>query len=390
VVSDLFWPGDDRAGDHLTPAAFLEAIVDVEEAWLAVLGVEGATLVADIDALWGRELESGGNPVITVVAGLREALATGQPEAARWLHRGLTSQDVVDSALMTMARDAIADVVTEQRRLVRRLADLAREHRDTPMVARTLTQHAVPTTMGLKVATWLSGVLDAWDDLTRLTFPVQAGGAAGTQAAVVELGRDPAAARAGLATALGLADAVPWHTARRPVTRIADALVACTDAWGRIAADVLTLSRPEIGELAEGVGGGSSTMPHKANPVLSTLIRRAALTTPQLAATLHLAAAEQVAERADGAWHVEWDTLRLLLRRTLTAAGQAADLADELRVHPDRMAATLAGAREDVRAEQRAMAELAGREPAGDYLGAAGDLVDAVLTRARIQLEEST
>jgi len=390
-VSDLFWPGDHRAGDHLTPAAFLEAMIDVEEAWLAVLGVQGVTLPFDladwIEVDWG-EVESGGNPVIAVVAGLRAALEIAQPEAARWLHRGLTSQDVLDCAMMTMARDAVTDVVTEQRRLVRRLAGLAREHRETPMVARTLTQHAVPTTMGLKVAAWLTGALDAWDDLERLTFPVQAGGAAGTQAAVVELGHDSASVRAALAGALGLADAPPWQTARRPVTRIGDALVACTDAWGRIAADVLTLSRPEIGELAEGAGGGSSTMPHKANPVLSILVRRAALSTPQLAATLHLAAAEQVDERADGAWHVEWDTLRLLLRRTLTAGAQVADLLDGLRVHPDRMAATLAAAREDVVTEQRAMADLAGHEPDGDYLGAAGELVDAALARAGAYLEE--
>ena len=393
MVSDLFWPGDDRAGDHLTPRAFLEAMVDVEEAWLAVLGVEGVSLHADLDDWldhgWGRDIESGGNPVIAVVSGLRAALEADQPEAARWLHRGLTSQDVVDSALMTMVRDAVADLVTELRRLVRRLAELAREHRDTPMVARTLTQHATPTTMGLKAATWLHGVLDAWDDLERLAFPVQVGGAAGTQAAVVELGHDPSAARAGLARALGLADAPPWHTARRPVTRVADALVACTDAWGRIAADVLTLSRPEIGELSEGVGGGSSTLPHKVNPVLSTLVRRAALTTPQLAATLHLAAADQVDERADGAWHAEWDTIRLLVRRTLVAGAQTADLVDELRVHPDRMAATLTAARDNVLAEQRAMAELAGHEPDGDYLGAAGELVDAVLTRASTHLEET-
>lgn len=393
MVSDLFWPGDHRAGDHYTPRAFVAAMVDVENAWLGVLGVAGVTLPVDLDQ-WldgglGREVESGGNPVIPLVSGLREGLQQRHPEAARWLHRGLTSQDVVDSAMMTMARDAVADVITEQRRLVRRLAGLAREHRDTPAVARTLTQHAVPTTMGLKIATWLTGVLDAWDDLQRLTFPVQAGGAAGTQAAVVELGHDPAAARAALAGALGLADALPWHTARRPVTRIADVLVACTDAWGRIAADVLTLSRPEIGEVTEGVGGGSSTMPHKENPVLSTLIRRAALTTPQLAATLHLAAATQVDERADGAWHVEWDTLRQLVRRTLVAGAQTADLVEELRLHPDRMAATLAAARDDVQAEQRAMAELAGHEPAGDYLGAAGELVDAVLLRARVRLEET-
>lgn len=391
-MTDLFWPGDDRAGDHLSQRALLEAVADVEQAWLAVLGVEGVSLHGHLDR-WlesgsERDIESGGNPAIAVVSTLRSALEADQPDAARWLHRGLTSQDVVDSALMTMVRDAVAELDAELRRLVRRLAELATTHRETPMVARTLTQHAVPTTLGLKIATWLGGVLDAWEDVGRLTFPVQAGGAAGTQAAVVELGRDAAATRAALARALGLDDALPWHTARRPVTRIADALVACTDAWGRIARDVLTLSRPEIGELTEGVGGGSSTMPHKANPVLSTLVRRAALAAPQLAATLHLAAAEQVDERADGAWHVEWDTMRLLVRRTLVAGAQTADLLDELRVHPDRMAATLAAAREEALAEQRAMAELAGHEPTGDYLGAAGDLVDEVVGRAHTRLEE--
>lgn len=394
-MSDVFWPGDRRAGDHLTPPAFLEAMVDVEQAWLTVLGVEGASLRAslgtDLDG-WlddrGGESESGGNPVIPLVAWLRAELGTDQPEAARWLHRGLTSQDVIDSALMMMTRDAVGELVTDLRRLVDRLAGLAQEHRDTPMVARTLTQHAVPTTMGLKAATWLTGVLDACDDLDRLRFPVQLGGAAGTQAAVVELGHDAVAARAALAGALRLADAPPWHTARRPVTRIADALVACTDAWGRIATDVLTLSRPEIGELTEGAGGGSSTMPHKANPVLSTLVRRATLTTPQLAATLHVAAAEQVDERAAGAWHVEWDTLRLLVRRALVAGAQTADLLDGLRVHPERMAATLTTARDSVLAEQRTMADLAGHQPAGDYLGAAGDLVDEALARARTYLKE--
>ena len=103
--------------------------------------------------------------------------------------------------------------------------------------------------------TWLTAVLDAYDDLSGLTFPVQVGGAAGTMAAAVELGLDPEAARARLAGDLGLADAPAWHTVRSTVTRAGDALVRCTDAWGRIANDVLTLSRPEIGELSEGAGG---------------------------------------------------------------------------------------------------------------------------------------
>ena len=140
------------------------------------------------------------------------------------------------------------------------------------MVARTLTQHAVPTTFGLKVAAWLTGVLDAYDDLAAAAFPAQLGGAAGTRR------RDRSSSGAATSPRRGVAGR--WHTTRAPVTRLGDALVGCTDAWGRIANDVLTMSRPEIGELAEGAGGGSSTMPHKANPVLSVLLRRAALTTP--------------------------------------------------------------------------------------------------------------
>jgi 3-carboxy-cis,cis-muconate cycloisomerase len=283
---------------------------------------------------------------------------------------------------MLLLRDAVDALLRLVRHQVTTLAELARAHRDTPMVARTLTQHAVPTTFGAKVASWLDGVLDAYDDLGALSFPVQLGGAGGTLAALVELGRDPEAARAALARDLGLAPAPPWHTRRRPVTRVGDALTACTDAWGRLANDVLTLSRPEIGELSEGAGGGSSTMPHKANPVLAVLVRRAALGAPQLAATLHLAAADQADERASGAWHLEWDTLRLLTRRTLVAADQTAALVRDLRVHPERMAATLAAAGEGVLAEQRSMAAHAGHDPAPTYVGVAPALVDAAVVRA--------
>ncbi len=199
------------------------------------------------------------------------------------------------------------------------------------MVARTLTQHAVPTTFGLKAAGWLTGVLDAYDDVAALVLPVQVGGAAGTMAGAVELASalpEPVEVvhrmTQDFTARLGLAPSIPWPTSRATITRLGDATVRCTDAWGRIANDVLTLSRPEIGELSEGTGGGSSTMPHKANPVLSTLVRRAALTTPQLAATLHLAAAEAADERSAGPWHAEWATLRTLLRRAVVAGDQTA------------------------------------------------------------------
>jgi 3-carboxy-cis,cis-muconate cycloisomerase len=361
-MADLFWPGDDRAGDHFTSESFLWVMVSVEADWLG----RPFDVPPDLDWL-ALESEAGGNPVIGLVDLLREQDPT--------VHRGLTSQDVVDSALMRMAEGAVDDLLGDLDSIVRRLAELAELHRDTPMVARTLTQHAIPTTFGFRVAAWLTAVLDAYDDLARLSFPDQVGGAAGTRAAIVELGRVAP-------------DGVPqWHTTRAPTTRIGDALAGCTDACGRIANDVLTMSRPEIGELSEVSGGGSSTMPNKANPVLSVLVRRAALTTPQLAATLHLAAANQVDDRADGAWHAEWATLRDLVRRTLVSASQTADLLDGLQVHEDRMAATLTAAGDDVLAEQRTMAELAGHEPAPTYLGSIGPMIDAVLERAR-DLEE--
>jgi 3-carboxy-cis,cis-muconate cycloisomerase len=123
-------------------------------------------------------------------------------------------------------------------------------------------------------------------------------------------------------------------------------------------------------------------MPHKANPVLATLVRRAALAGPHLAATLHVAAADAGDERPAGAWHIEWDTLRTLLRRTVVAAGQMTVLLDSLQVHADRMAATLDGAGDAVRSEQRAMAELAGRAASGDYLGASDAFIEATLARA--------
>ena len=402
-MTDLFWPGDERAGDLLSDAALLAAMVEVEAAWLDALvaaGIAPAEAKADLPGLVGAAdvqgiaaaAEAGGNPVIPLVALLRERLGA-DTEAARWLHRGLTSQDVVDTALVLGIRAAARAVRGDLDRQIESLVALVSQHRDTPMVARTLTQHAVPTTFGLKVAQWLAGVLDAADAVTGLRFPAQVGGAAGTMAAATELAGAEAARRLATATAerLGLADAPPWHTTRTTITRAGDAAVTATDAWGRIANDVLTLGRPEIGELSEGTGGGSSTMPHKANPVLSTLVRRAALTTPQLAATLHLAAAGSVDERADGAWHAEWATLRTLLRRTCAAGSQTTDLLAGLRVHPDRMRATLDAARDDVLAEQRSMAALTGADahPDPDYLGAAGPLVDAVLDRARAHLEET-
>ena len=163
--------------------------------------------------------------------------------------------------------------------------------------------------------------------------------------------------------------------------------MACTGAWGHIANDVLVAARPEIGELAEPEAagrGGSSAMPQKRNPVLSVLIRRAALTAPQLSATLHVAAAAAAEERSDGGWHSEWSTLRTLARHTVTAGSQTAELLAGLRVHPGRMAANLAAARPGIDAEQRGIARLTGSDSDGSYLGATDLIIDAALRRVSV------
>lgn len=408
-MTDLLWPGDERAGDSFAPEAFWRAMVEVESAWLQALRPGGRTGLAehltesDLGSV-ARGAEASGNPVVPLVALLRARLQDHDPDAARWLHRGLTSQDVVDTALVLCARSTTSRVLAHLEDLIDSLAQLAARHRDDVMVGRTLTQHAVPTTFGLKVAGWLHGVLDARDDLLRLHFPVQVGGAAGTLAAAAELAGDPVAARdlvVATATTLGLDPAPPWHTVRTPLTRYADALVRTTDALGHVARDVLVLARPEVGEVAEPAAdgrGGSSTMPHKRNPVLSVLVRRAALAGPGLAAQLHLAASDAVDERPDGGWHLEWATLSQLSRRTLVCASQAAELVAGLHVDTDRMAARAEAAADDLLAERAGLRALRDeRHPdqhpdqhPRDYLGAAAPLVHEVLERARAVDQEDS
>ncbi len=386
----------------MTDEALLGSMIAVECAWLDALVAAGLAPAGCAEAqLWNLvthndceaiavTAEDGGNPVIALVKLLRQR---AEPAVAPWIHRGLTSQDVLDTGLMLAVRAAADDLTTQLRQQISTLSELAARHRATPMVARTLTQHAAPTTFGAKAAAWLNGIVDAFERVAALTTPIQIGGAAGTLAATTELATlltgtaDPAGVSLQLvhstATTLGLHDRPAWHSARAPITAAADAFVGCTDSWGRIASDVVTLVRPEIAELGEPAPagrGGSSSMPHKRNPVLSILIRRTAIAAPPLAATLHTAAALTNDERPDGAWHAEWDTLRTLGRRTLVAGSHSGELLAGLTVHPQRMAENLFAA--DVSGEQRAIAELVGKEPSATYFGATDRLIDERLTRA--------
>lgn len=294
----LLAPG--RAGSPASTAtsdtAYLRALLDAETALTraqaslglapagAATAVTHAAATADFDlASIALRARSGGNPVIPLVTDLTAAVAA---EFGPYVHRGATSQDILDSATMLVAARTLDLVLDDLERTGHHLARLAARHRDTVLPGRTLTQHAVPTTFGLKAAGWRSLVLDARDRLAvvRTSLPAQLGGAAGTLAAFTAFGADDTRAlTAAYARELGLAEpALPWHTLRTPIADLAGALAFTAGALGKTAVDVLTLSRTEIAELAEGSGGGSSAMPHKANPVRATLVAAAARRAPCL------------------------------------------------------------------------------------------------------------
>ncbi|WP_327433600.1 3-carboxy-cis,cis-muconate cycloisomerase [Streptomyces sp. NBC_01236] len=364
------WAGS-PASSATSDAAYLRALLDAEaaltraQASLGLAPAEAASAVTSAADAAGFDVAAialrargGGNPVIPLVADLTAAVGT---EYGPYVHRGATSQDIMDSAAMLVAARTLDLVLADLDRAERALARLAADHRDTVMPGRTLTQHAVPTTFGLKAAGWRSLVLDARDRVSavRGSLPAQLGGAAGTLAAFTVFGAtDPQALTAAYARELGLAEPVlPWHTLRTPIADLAGALAFTAGALGRTAVDVLTLARTEIAEVAEGSGGGSSAMPHKANPVRATLVAAAARRAPQLAATLYGAMAAED-ERPAGAWHAEWEPLRDLLRLAGGAARDAAELTEGLQVNADTMREHL-GLTHGLIVSERLAAELA-------------------------------
>lgn len=397
----------------VSDAAVLDALVTAEVALVrarGALGLAPAEVVDRVSAAFGwtgagepcrghaidasalaAASVTGGNPVIPLVGLLSDAVG-----AHAEIHRGATSQDIVDSALMFVAARAAREISASLHATAATLRHFSIAHRAQVAAARTLTQHAVPTTVGLRAANWLRGVQRAIErvDAAAEALPAQLGGAGGTLASFVELHGADAAAELPGAFAAQLALAAPespWHTTRWPVTELGDALVQAIDAVGVIATDVATLGRTEIGELSEGVGGGSSAMPQKQNPAASVLVRSAALRAPQLGATLHLAAAFAVDERPDGAWHAEWPTLRELLRLALSATGTAARLVGGLQVDAAAVARNLAATRGLIVAERLSLAlgPVLGKARVAAIVAAAGRGEDlAALLRAEPALAD--
>ncbi|MEV1065816.1 adenylosuccinate lyase family protein [Streptomyces sp. NPDC050263] len=357
---------DTPVAAEVTDEAWLQAMLDVEVALARAQFAVGLTPAAVVETIrsaaredrldpvaLAREARATANPVVALVAAFTEAVAARDPAAAEYVHRGSTSQDILDSAAMLIARRALGLIAADLDRVSAALAALADTHRHTVLAGRTLTQHAVPTTFGLKAAGWLQSVGDALARVRAVAsaLPAQLGGAAGTLAAYGEYAAlDGGKADSAMellrpfAQALELAEPVlPWHTARTPVADLGAVLQQVTGALGKFALDVQTLSRTEIGELSEPAAagrGGSSAMPQKRNPALATLIVSAARQVPAHALVLaQCMLAED--ERPAGAWHAEWQPLREALRLAGGAAHTAVELAEGLVVHPERMRANL-------------------------------------------------
>ena len=398
LFGGVFARGGVEAGD----TAWLQAMLDaeaglaraLERAGLTPAG-SGAAVTATAEASNFDPDELGelaaltGNPV----PGLARALARRVPQTAvSAVHRGATSQDIIDTAAMLLAKRAIDVMLADLARAAEAAAGLAEAHRASIMIGRTLLQQAVPVTFGLVAAGWLTSVDEAREGLTAVRsrrLAVQFGGAAGTLASLGDHGQRVAAL---LAEELGLAlPVLPWHTDRLRIIDLGVALARVAAALGKIARDVTLLAQAEVGEISEGSAnlagpagganlagpaggansagpagggpsaarsadqrgpdpqaaaasprrGGSSAMPHKRNPVASIAILGCTRQVPGLLGIL-VSNSEHELQRAAGAWHAEWEPLAALLRLTGSASSWAAELLPGLVVDVSRMAANLA------------------------------------------------
>ena len=349
VYGRLF--GETDVAARLCDRARLQAMLDVEVALAEALARVNVVPASSVDAIrraaWAElydlaalaaEAARAGNVVIPLIADLTRHVATIDADAARYVHWGATSQDIVDTALVLQMRAASAPLLLQFERAARSAAAHAHRHRNTPMAGRTWLQHATPTTFGLKAAGWLDAlerVRRALDSAFSSSFVLQFGGASGTLAS---LGPDAIDVASALAERLDLQlPPAPWHGHRDRLAQLACALGVATGTLGKIARDLALLAQTEVAEARPGeTAGGSSTMPHKRNPVSCAVALAAAVRVPGLVASM-LAGMPQEHERGLGGWHAEWDVLPDIVLLTAGAARSVADALDDLVIDAARM-----------------------------------------------------
>jgi len=352
LLGPLF--GDVEVGAQLSDRARLQAMLDVEAALAeveaevgviptpAVAAIQAAAHADRIDAaLVAAAAAVDGNLAIPLVRQLTNATEAIDRDAARYVHWGATSQDIIDSGLVLQLQRAVPPIIRHLDRAMAAAATLARRYVDTPMAGRTWLQQSTPITFGVKAAGWLDALSrqrKTAADALEQTRVLQFGGASGTLAS---LGRHRAAVTERLASRLGLrAPVAPWHAHRDRLAHFACALGVTCGTLGKIGRDVSLLAQTEVGEAAEGRSGGSSAMPHKQNPVGAAVAIAAAIRAPGLVATM-LAAMPQEHERGLGGWQAEWATLPELVLLTAGSARAIATVLESLEIDETRMRANL-------------------------------------------------
>src|SRR5712672_3562486 len=329
----------------------------------------------DLTALADAATRSG-NLAIPLVKALTTNVAKSDADAARYVHWGATSQDVIDTGTMLGLRAGIDALLADTGRAVTGFANLARKHRNTAVVARTWLQHALPMPFGLKLAEYAAALHRSRARLLRLrgeALALQFGGAAGTLAALGDNGLRVAER---LAQELKLPlPAAPWHTHRDRIAEAASVFAILAGTCGKIARDIQLMMQTDVAEAFEPAGegrGGSSTMPHKRNPVAAATALAAATMAPGLAATI-FAAQVQDHERSAGPWHAEWPTLPMLLLVTSGALAATVDIAEGLEVDAARMRVNLEATHGLIMAEAvtMALAETIGKSEAHHLIEAA-------------------
>ena len=355
MAGELFRPifVPERFAEAVSGRAWLRAMLDAEGA-LAVAQVRAGlippqaaeTIVSccDTDRFdpeeIGRRGRAQGNPVPPLVRALTEAVSRVSEDAASHVHKGATSQDIMDTAAMLVCRHALGLILIEVEGIAAACARLADAYRDAMMPGRTLLQQALPTTFGKKAAGWLVSVLEVGRRLREVReagLAVQLGGAVGTLASL-----GPAGTRVlgEFARELDLAEpVVPWHTDRVRISNVGSALSLVAGVLGKISQDVILMAQTEVGEVAEPAGegrGGSSTLPHKRNPILSVTAAANARRVIDLSHTLQASMVGEH-ERATGAWHSEWEALSDALALAGGAAAAVWEVTEGLEVHPEKM-----------------------------------------------------
>lgn len=345
--------GDPLVDAGFTDAARLQKMLDVERALAraqARCGVIPQTALPAIEAACHAQLYDiaalaqatalAGNPAIPLVKALTARVRADDAEAARWVHWGATSQDIIDTGAVLQLRQALGQVQAKLQQLCSALAALAEAERDTGLPGRTLLQQAVPVTFGLKAACWLDALQRSQQRLQALhadTLVLQFGGAAGTLASLQDRGLDVAQA---LADELQLPlPALPWHAARDRIAELGSVFALLVGSLGKIATDIVLLMQSEVAEAFEPAGegkGGSSAMPHKRNPVGCVAAIAAATRVPGLLSTL-FSAMPQPHERAAGQWHAEWETVPEIVRLCAGSLAQVTVVVHGLQLDRERM-----------------------------------------------------